>query len=176
MPEPTLGEVAKTQFVTVSETPIYVTKPDGNVTEILLKGASKRGSEGLDNAVVLMRERSRRRGEDEYLKPLDNLNALEQVDWDKVGGLSYIDADGAHIITKDNLSLEKPDEVPSPQPATVVQGGTSTREPRAVLEKLTGTPTLTIVGLKAYEVRAHDLADKSMQLPPSETINFLKKM
>ena len=169
MPEPTIGELPQTKFVTVAETPLYVTKPDGDVTEITLKSASKRGAEGLDNAVLLMRQKSRRRGEDEYLKPLDNLNDLEQVDWDKVGGLRYQDADGEHVITKDQLSLESGSGLRGPQGLTPDAPALSPDAPaaRSVLESVAGVPTLTIVGLKAYEVRAHDLADKSMQIKMS---------
>lgn len=168
MPEPTLGELPQAKFVTVAETPVYVTKPDGEISTITLKGASKRGTEGLDNAVLLIRQKSRRRGEDEYLKPLDNCNDLEQVDWDKVGGLSYIDADGEHVITKDQLSLEPPESASQltsdVKTAPTSEVSSTAVAARSVLESVAGTPTLTIVGLKAYEVRAHDLADKSMQL------------
>ena len=176
MPEPTIGELPQTKFVTVSETPIYVKEPDGEVRTVTLRGASKRGAEGIDNAVLLMRQKSRRRGEDEYLKPLDNLNDLEQVDWDKVGGLQYKDAEGEHIITKDQLSLEKSQLTSDVKAPSTSEVSSTAVAARSVLESVAGVPTLTIVGLKAYEVRAHDLADKSMQLPRSETTDFLRKM
>lgn len=169
MAEPTLGELPQAKFVTVAETPVYVTKPDGEISTITLKGASKRGTEGLDNAVLLLRQKSRRRGEDEYLKPLDNLNDLEQVDWDKVGGLRYTDAEGEHDISKDKLSLTPAQ--PQPSIPSVPEG-----EARSVLESVAGLPTLTIVGLKAYETRAYDLAAKSMQLKPNEAANIIGRL
>src|SRR3989344_4866641 len=174
MPEPTIGELPQTKFVTVGETPVYITKPDGQVDQIVLKGAAKRGA---DDPVVLIRQSSRRRGEDEYLKPLDNLNDLEQVDWEKVGGLQYKDADGEHIILKDQISLEKPKLDKLDQLDQLDK--TKTSEPtaaRAVLENISGAPTLTIVGLKAYETRAHDLAAKSMQLKPKEVANIFERL
>lgn len=190
MPEPIQpAESLQPQRLTVGETPVYLKKPleiDGKqVTELTIKGESARRKDGIDSSVLLLKDQSRRRGEEGqvFVKPLTNVSAMEEVDWDKVGGIQYTMPDGSvHTITKDQLSLTQPDFSPSlplsptpdlpisPSPALPLSP-TPSREPalaRSILETYSGEPTtLTIVGLKAYETRAHDLADKAMQLKTS---------
>ncbi len=198
MAEPIATELPQPQRLTVGETPVYFKKPlevnGQQVSELTIKGASTRGKDGIDSSVLLINEQSRRRGEEgqAFAKPLTNVSAMEEVDWEKVGGVQYTMPDGSiHTITKDQLSLVKPElqalpttpssqETPIEQPASLPQspsreaGSGSARqfpEPklaRSILETYSGEPTtLTIVGLKAYETRAHDLADKAMQLKTS---------
>lgn len=187
MPEPITPEQIQPQRLTIGETPVFFTSPlevnGQQVTQLTLQGERARGKDGLENAVLLIKEQSRRRGEEgvAFSKPLTNVNAMEEVDWDKIEGLQYTSPDGSvHTIPKEQLSLTKPEETPIQRPLlTIATPPTptpeletqptkpTTAEPklaRSILEKYSGEPTtLTIVGLKAYETRAHDLAAKSMQ-------------
>ena len=180
--EPVTGELPKPTFLSVGETPIYLSSPlevnGQQVTQLTIKGTAKRAAGGIDSAVILLEEPSRRRGEEgqKFLKPLTNLNEMEEVDWNKVGGIRYAMPDGSlHTIAKNQLSLEKPaldQSKATPAPSTPdvsavapVEAGTKA-EPklaRTILESYNAPKSLTIVGLKAYEVRAHDLADRAMQ-------------
>lgn len=182
MAEPITPEQLQPQRLTVGETPVYLTSPlevnGQQVTQMTIRSERSRSKDGLENAILLIKEQSRRRGEEgvAFSKPLVNINDMEEVDWDKVEGLQYTSPDGAiHTIPKDQLSLVKPEEAPS-RPLEEVAAPTHEPTPiaptpqsepklaRSILEKYTGEPTtLTIVGLKAYETRAHDLAAKSMQ-------------
>lgn len=176
MPEPVTTELPQPQRLTIGETPVYLLSPlevnGEQVAQMTIRGQRSRGKDGLESAVLLIKEQSRRRGEEgqSFGKPLPNVNDMEEVDWDKVKGLQYTAPDGAiHTIAKDQLSLEKPifdkldkldklDKSGTPEPTLA----------RKILETYSGAPTtLTIVGLKAYETRAHDLADKAMQLKTS---------
>lgn len=205
MVEPINTEQLAPLRLTVGETPVYLKNPldvDGKqVTELTIKGTSTRGKDGIESSVLLLKDQSRRRGEEgqTFTKPLTNVSAMEEVDWEKVGGVQYAMPDGSvHTITKDQLSLIKPSPERSPQSplpavASAKEGqsplpadlsavasakveasakeGPSSSEPalaRSILETYSGEPTtLTIVGLKVYETRAHDLADRAMQLKTS---------
>ncbi|MBI5620415.1 hypothetical protein HY949_01410 [Candidatus Gottesmanbacteria bacterium] len=205
MPEPiTPTELPNPQRLTVGETPVYLKKPlvvDGQeITEFTIKGARQRTEKGVGSAMIVMEEKSRRRGEEgkPFTKMLDNVNAMEEVDWENVSAITFMDETGAkrHLLTRDQLSLVKPEmktqpeavldiakipKIPeTPQPSLSPESPPSPdvspialakREPklaRRILETYSGEPTtLTIVGLKAYETRAHDLADKAMQLKTS---------
>lgn len=189
MPEPITPELAQPQRLTIGETPVYLKSPlqiDGQeVAQLTVKGAGTRSPDGLGSAVVLMKTPSLRRGEEgqDFLKSLGNVNDMEEIDWEKIGGIQWTAPDGSiHTITKDQLSLAKPEETPSrplqevtsppPSPEQASPSPTvQAPEPklaRKILETYSGEPTtLTIVGLKAYETRAHDLADKAMQLKTS---------
>ncbi|MBI4066524.1 hypothetical protein HY411_02300 [Candidatus Gottesmanbacteria bacterium] len=189
MAEPITPELPQPQRLTIGETPVYLTSPlevnGQQVTQLTLRGARGRGNNGLESAVLLLKEQSRRRGEEgqSFAKPLTNVNDMEEIDWEKVGGIQYTMPDGTvHTITKEQLSLVKPEETPvrplqevaSPTPSPEQPPSPPTvqaPEPklaRKILETYSGEPTtLTIVGLKAYETRAHDLADKAMQLKTS---------
>lgn len=195
MPEPIVPtELLQPQRLTIGETPVYLTSPlDVNgqpVTQLTIQGERTRGKNGIDSSVLLIKEKSRRRGEEgvAFSKPLVNVNAMEEVDWDKVEGIQFTGPDGAvHTIPKEQLSLTKPKETPRPletlatpappPEAPILPDQPTTREPklaRSILEKYSGEPTtLTIVGLKAYETRAHDLAAKSMQVKPEAAKDIL---
>ncbi|MEK7543928.1 MAG: hypothetical protein AAB557_03605 [Patescibacteria group bacterium] len=193
MPEPIApAELPEIKRLTIGETPVYLKSPlevnGQQITEVTIKGASTRGKDGLESSVLLLQDLSHRRGEEgqKFIKPLTNVSAMEEVDWNKVGGLQYTMPDGSiHTITKDQLSLEKPTTdtfvksdsldpstiAPAPDLSPVVPPNETRAEPklaRSILETYSGEPTtLTIVGLKAYETRSHDLADKAMQLKTS---------
>ncbi|MDP1721618.1 MAG: hypothetical protein Q8L37_00245 [Candidatus Gottesmanbacteria bacterium] len=208
MPEPITSELPKPQRLTVGETPVYLKKSlvvgGQQVTEITIKGARQRTEKGVGSAMIIMAEKSRRRGEEgkPFTKMLDNINEMEEVDWEKVSAITLTDTDGStrHLLTRDQLSLVKPEtretqaaqggpespvspttpteaqsvspEIPQP-PSREVGSGSARQSPepklaRRILEQYSGEPTtLTIVGLKAYETRSHDLADKAMQLKTS---------
>lgn len=187
MPEPITPEQIQPQRLTIGETPVFFTSPlemnGQQVTQLTIQGERTRGKEGLESAVLLIKEKSRRRGEEgvAFSKPLANVNTMEEVEWEKIEGIQFTGSDGAvHTIPKEQLSLTKPEETPNERPLeTIATPPTptpelvtapekpTTAEPklaRSILEKYSGEPTtLTIVGLKAYETRAHDLAAKSMQ-------------
>ncbi len=196
MPEPITPELTQPQRLTIGETPVFFTSPlevnGQQVTQLTLQGERTRGKDGLESAVLLIKEQSRRRGEEgvAFSKPLTNVNAMEEVDWDKVEGLQYTNPDGTvHTIPKEQLSLVKPEEpssrvleevaAPTHEPTPIIPTPQST-EPklaRSILEKYSGEPTtLTIVGLKAYETRAHDLAAKSMQSKHEAPKNILRAL
>ncbi len=191
MPEPIVPtELLQPQRLTIGETPVYLTTPlevDGKqVTQLTIKGASKRTDNGVDSAVIIMEEKSRKRGEEgkPFTKILDNINEMEEVDWAKVAAITFTDEGGTkrHLITKDQLSLTKPEESTQASARTLLAAsqGESLQEPklaRSILEKYSGEPTtLTIVGLKAYETRAHDLAAKSMQVKPEAPKDILRAL
>ncbi len=175
--------------VIIGETPIYLSAAHriGNedISAITILGAGKRANEGVGSAVPLVNEVSRKKGEEGLMvdKPLTNLNDFDEVAWDKISGLQWTDESGvAHTIPKDQLSLTPAEEVQteagltpapeatpevSPEPKLTLPEKPAVlpaKEARGVLETITEDPnTITIVGLKAYETRALDLADRSMQ-------------
>lgn len=203
-PTPQSPEAPKPQSIIVGETAIYLTTPQQitgkEISYITILGADKRANNGVDSAIPLVKEASRKKGEEGKLidKPLTNVNAFDEIPWDKLSGVQWTDETGTpHIITKESLSLEPktaaaappnesaavpaagietPVETPvdAAQPATEqptptapepeVPTPTPTKNAREILETLKEDPnTITIVGLKAYETRALDLADRSMQ-------------
>lgn len=205
-PTPQSPEAPKPQSIIVGETAIYLTTPQQitgkEISYITILGADKRANNGVDSAVPLVKEASRKKGEEGKLidKPLTNVNAFDEIPWDKLSGVQWTDEAGTpHIITKESLSLEPKTAAAAPpkapesagvpasgietpvetsvdaaQPATEqpaptapepeVPTPTPTKNAREILETLKEDPnTITIVGLKAYETRALDLADRSMQ-------------
>jgi hypothetical protein len=205
-PTPQTPEAAKPQSIIVGETAIYLTTPQQitgkEISYITILGADKRANNGVESAVPLVKEASRKKGEEGKLidKPLTNVNAFDEIPWDKLSGVQWTDETGTpHIITKEALSLEPkaaaapapetpeasstpimgtetPAETPvvTPEPAVEqpspvatqaeTPAPTPTKDAREILETLKEDPnTITIVGLKAYETRALDLADRSMQ-------------
>lgn len=204
LPRPQSPEAAKPQSIIVGETAIYLTTPQQitgkEISYITILGADKRANDGVGSAVPLVKEASRKKGEEGKLidKPLTNVNAFDEIPWDKLSGVQWTDEAGTpHVITKESLSLEpKTAAAPTPkapevagtpvaatetpveaaavteqpaveQPAPAVPEAptpTPTKDAREILETLKEDPnTITIVGLKAYETRALDLADRSMQ-------------
>ncbi len=178
-PQPAAAEAlaGKPLSLIVGETPIYLTTPvhvgEQDVPSLTILSADKRSNDGVGSAVPLVKEASRKKGEEGMMvdKPLTNLNAFDEVSWEKVSGLQWTDTAGeVHTIPKEELSLAPVPEkeaVTQPEPKVTepekpfIQ---PTKEARSVLETLTEDPnTITIVGLKAYETRALDLADRSMQ-------------
>lgn len=166
MAEPITPELTQPQRLTIGETPVYF-----NGQQLTLQGERARAKDGVESAVLLIKEKSRRRGEEgvAFSKPLVNVNAMEEVDWEKIEGIQYTMPDGTvHTITKDQLSLVKPEDLKRSHPAPQGETFQEPKLARSILEKYSGEPTtLTIVGLKAYETRAHDLAAKAMQLKTS---------
>lgn len=214
-------EIGKQQSIIVGETPIYLSQPQliggKDISYITILPAEKRSNDGVGSVIPLVKELSRKKGEEGKLvdKPLTNLNAFDEVPWDKISGLQWSDEqNAAHVITKDMLALEPqapttpaakqetPVQVPQEPAATgetAIHQGSPTESPtqtpeapasatpeqpipeaptpevvppeptpakgaREILETLTEDPNvITIVGLKAYETRALDLADRSMQ-------------
>ena len=182
-------EAALPKSVIIGETPIYLSAAHRIGTEdisaITILGAGKRANEGVGSTVPLVNEVSRKKGEEGLMvdKPLTNLNDFDEVAWDKISGLQWTDESGvAHTIPKDQLSLTPveaqqstadavqaaetaPEMAPEPKLTLPEKPPVlPAKEARGVLETITEDPnTITIVGLKAYETRALDLADRSMQ-------------
>lgn len=142
MAEP-IPEVPKPQVIVIGETPIYVKVPAtvGNETvrSFTVLGKDQRAGSGGGSAVILTREPSRKKENRGQLIEKENLNfdRMDTKNWDEIAGIRFRDEAGNAIdIPKEQLSLTPSSE-----------------------EK----PTITIVGLRAYEGRALDLADRSMQ-------------
>lgn len=192
IPQQPRPEAPVPQPVVVGETPIHLVTPirigETDVTSLTVLGAEKRTNNGIGSTVPLVSELSRKKGEEGQMvdKPLTNLNDFDEVSWDKISGLQWTDETNVtHTIPKEGLSLS-PTEPVAPNPAetsTLSEPGDGSetqqekkltlpetapvlpaKEARNVLETLTENPnTITIVGLKAYETRALDLADRKMQ-------------
>lgn len=182
IPQQPHPETLLPQSVIVGETPIHLATPvkigEQEITSVTVLPAEKRANDGVGSIVPLVSEASRKKGEEGLMvdKPLTNLNDFDEVSWDKISGLQWTDETGAnHVIGKSELSLTPFAEVPgeqavepiAPEPKLTLPETPPvlpTKEARNVLESLTEDPnTITIVGLKAYETRALDLADRSMQ-------------
>lgn len=199
-PIPKPEQLAPKQLI-IGETKIYLATPQiingQEVSELTIQSADKRGIEGANSSVLLVREASRKKGNEGVMvdKPMMNLNEFDEVSWDKITGIQYQDASGnPQMIAKDQLSLEPPAtqnselesqnaEVTSQsteQPETFTTQPEIIPEPapqkpqdmplpsperaRGVLENISEDPnTITIVGLKAYQARANDLAERKMQ-------------
>lgn len=176
-PIPPIPEQPKPQQLIVGETKIFLKTPqmihDQDVSELTIQSADKRGIEGASSSVLLTREASRKKGSEGQIvdKPMMNLNDFDEVSWDKVSGIQYQDTAGnPQTIAKENLSLEKPTFAEAtvgmpvePQPEIPPTLPTPERA-RAILETIKEDPNIiTIVGLKAYETRAKDLAERHMQ-------------
>lgn len=153
-----------------------------DITSLTILGADKRANEGVGSVVPLINEASRKKGEEGLMvdKPMTNLNDFDEVPWEKVSGLQWTDETGmTHVIPKEDLSLTPPEAAPEgvmnepmeiapePEPKLTLPEKPPVlpaKEARDVLEALTEDPnTITIVGLKAYQTRANDLAERSMQ-------------
>lgn len=204
-------EAPKPKQLIIGETPVYFSTPqeiDGKTIEsFLILDSDTRASalSGIGTSTILMKEPSRKRGEKNVLvdKPLLHTNKMDPVDWDKVSGIRYTDANNEiHDIPKEQLSLDPTTSTPEAglrgtSPASlsrsesadgvvenmqqetlsvdavepvvdILEAAQKQKESpvlaRAVLETLQENPnTITIVGLKAYETRARDLAARSMQ-------------
>ncbi len=179
-------EIPQPQSVFVGETPIYLRNPQKmgseDITSLTILGADKRATEGVGSTVPLINEASRKKGEEGMMvdKPMTNLNDFDEVPWEKVSGLQWTDETGmTHVIPKEDLSLTPPEAspegimnepmemAPEPEPKLTLPEKPPVlpaKEARDVLETLTEDPnTITIVGLKAYQTRANDLAERSMQ-------------
>jgi len=184
IPQQPRPEALKPQTVIIGETPIYLTTPvrigETDVTSLTIPGADKRANDGIGSTVPLVSELSRKKGEEGQMvdKPLTNLNDFDEVSWDKISGVAWTDESGTtHTISKEDLSLTPAEQIPAevlPESAEMPTEPKLTlpekppalpaKEARNVLETLTEDPnTITIVGLKAYETRALDLADRKMQ-------------
>ncbi|MEK7578090.1 MAG: hypothetical protein AAB492_05815 [Patescibacteria group bacterium] len=177
-------EALKPKQIIIGETPVYFTTPqiiDGNTVEqFVINDNDTRANSltGIGTATILMKESSRKQGERGILidKPLLYTNKMDPVDWDKVSGIRYTDANNEiHDIPKDQLAFDPPSheatagtenqlpvEIPiQEEPVTDILEAANARN---VLENLKEDPnTITIVGLKAYETRARDLAARKMQ-------------
>ena len=157
---------------------MYLTTPQQitgkEVTYLTILGAEKRANDGVGSVIPLVKELSRKKGEEGKLidKPLTNLNDFDEIPWGKVSGLQWTDESGTqHTIPKDQFSLTPVENaIPGINPTDSGNLGEQktpvlpAKGAREILEILTEDPNLiTIVGLKAYETRALDLADRSMQ-------------
>lgn len=222
-------EIPIPQQIVVGETPLYLKTPinvgDTEVTSVVIQSSDKRSASGVESSMLVVREPSRKKGEEGQIidKPVMHVDTMDQMAWDKISGIQWTDEAGvAHIIPKEELTLEKPATqetvapeaavetpkteaatAPEPLPAeapaapeapTTDEAGnpvqtetaapaepiveptakapvgvtppapTPSKEARKILETLQEDPnTITIVGLRAYETRALDLADRSMQ-------------
>jgi hypothetical protein len=193
MPDPIPSpEAAPQPKITIGETPIYLATPqkigEATVTSVMIQSADKRANAGEGSAVILTREASRKKGEEGLLidKPMNNVNNFDEVDWNSISGVRLTDEAGNHIdVPKESLTLTKPETITAETP----EGTTPPAEMSAeipveapleapVVEEKPPLPpiarevlsnlqqegnVITIVGLKAYETRALDLADRSMQ-------------
>lgn len=172
IPQPPNPETGKPQSIIVGETVIYLTTPQQitgkKVSYITILGAEKRANDGVGSVIPLVKELSRKKREEGKLvdKPLTNLNAFDEIPWEKISGLQWTDEQGApHQISKDMLTLNPQEASAAPaKPEAANPKLTPAKGAREILETLTEDPNIiTIVGLKAYETRALDLADRSMQ-------------
>ncbi len=237
MPDPIPNqEIPSSLNIVVGETPLYLKTPQKiggqEVTSLIIQATDKRGAAGIDSSVLLVKEPSRKKGEEGAIidKPVNHVDPMDQMAWDKVSGVQWTDETGvSHIIPKEELSLNQPvpdaeemtgtepkaegadglsmtanekqtepaqpvagslseapvQEPPTEKPAETVGSQFETQQPevmpeatppveplpkvtpakaREVLSSLTEDPnTITIVGLRAYETRALDLADRAMQ-------------
>ncbi len=191
LPQPT-AEIPKPQTLVVGETLLYLTIPqkigDTEIQSLTILPADKRANDGVGSIVPLVKEVSRKKGQEGLMvdKPLTNLNNFDEISWDKISGLQWTDESGAsHVISKDEFALSPSEKAVASGPAELSDAGNlgdlekpreekiqlpekapilPTKEARDVLATLSEDPnTITIVGLKAYETRALDLADRSMQ-------------
>lgn len=108
-------EVPKSPAIVVGETPIYLKEPmkvDGvDVSSLVIQSGDKRGASGINSSVLLVKEPSRRKGEEGKIidKPVIHVDTMDEMSWDKISGVQWTDESGvAHMIPKDALSLEKP--------------------------------------------------------------------
>lgn len=183
LPQPPLAqpELPKSPQLIIGETPIYLSTPitiDGQeVHSFTVLGKDQRGPSGIGSATIVTQEPSRKKGERGQLVDKVNLNfdRMDAKEWDEISSIQWTDEAGvAHTIEKDQLSLTPPEkldipvvpQVPDLSPEALAKGEKTQEAPlaRAVLETLTEDPnTITIVGLKAYQARANDLAERSMQ-------------
>lgn len=184
IPQQPRPEAGLPQTVIIGETPVHLRSPvkigETEITSLTIPGAEKRANDGVGSAVPLVSELSRKKGEEGQMvdKPLTNLNDFDEVAWDKISGIAWTDETGAtHTIPKEQLSLTPGEQLPADAPVETMDAAPEpkltlpekpmvlpAKEARGVLETLTEDPnTITIVGLKAYETRALDLADRSMQ-------------
>lgn len=181
IPQQPRPEANLPRTIIIGETPLYLATPiktaDAEINSLTILGAEKRANEGIGSATPLVSELSRKKGEEGQMvdKPLTNLNDFDEVSWDKISGITWTDETGAtQIIPKEQLSLTPVEQIAAETPPESAPEPKLTlpekpmvlpaKEARGVLENLTEDPnTITIVGLKAYETRALDLADRSMQ-------------
>lgn len=181
-PIPQQPEIPQGGSIIVGETPIFLTTPTKmggrEITSFVIKSSKDRGPAGISSSVVLMREPNRKKGEEGTLidKPMIHTDPRQEIPWEKVSGIQWTDETGTvHKIGKEELSLNPPEssssfEVPDlgDQNAVNDQPEPFEKPPqsraRELLSTLTEDPnTITIVGLRAYETRALDLADRAMQ-------------
>lgn len=111
-PIPKPEQIIPKQLI-VGETKVYLTSPQlingEEVSEITIQSADKRGIEGANSSVLLVREASRKKGNEGVMidKPMMNLNDFDEVSWDKITGIQYQDSAGnPQMIAKDQLSLD----------------------------------------------------------------------
>lgn len=180
----------------VGETVVYLKSPvrmgGTDVTSIVIQPAEKRGAAGANSSVLLVKEPSRKKGEEGTIidKPVTNVDPMDEMSWDKISGIQWTDETGViHSIAKEDLALSDPKESPVVLPTNTTEALSTEpvmTEPQAeqttnlsnqsepikqvpahareILSTLTEDPnTITIVGLRAYETRALDLADRAMQ-------------
>ena len=121
IPQPPYPEIGKPQSIIVGETAIYLTTPQQitgkEVSYITILGAEKRANDGVGSVIPLVKELSRKKGEEGKLvdKPLTNLNDFDEIPWEKVSGLQWMDEQGApHQISKDTLTLNPQETSASP--------------------------------------------------------------
>lgn len=172
-PMPNSSELQPKPKIVVGETPIYLTTPirigGRDIDSFVIQPADTRGEAGINSSVILMREPSHKKGEEGVLvdKPMVHTDPMQEIPWEKVSGIQWTDETGTtHVITKEDLALaprpeaSDPGDVSDKQPETIKPPARA----REVLSGLIEDPnTITIVGLRAYEARALDLADRAMQ-------------
>lgn len=132
-PIPKPEQVIPKQLI-VGETKVYLTSPQlingEEVSELTIQSADKRGIEGANSSVLLVREASRKKGNEGVMvdKPMMNLNDFDEVSWDKITGIQYQDAAGnPQMIAKDQLSL---DPVEKPIAKDASESMTTSEEPK----------------------------------------------
>jgi hypothetical protein len=191
LPQPQKPELQPAPQLIVGETPVYLTTPiqigDQDVQSFVIHDTANRAIEGINSAVLMTAEESHKKGQRGVMEPKINLNLDPGTpfDWGKVTGVQWQDGTGViHIIPKEDLSITQPADLaekPTPSESSDLNHvsdlsslsnlenktqKTDSLIARDVLEGLTENPNvITIMGLKAYETRALDLADKSIQHP-----------
>src|SRR5690349_20939983 len=104
LPQPANPEIPKAPPIIIGETPIYLKSPtminDQPVESFVVQSADKRAATGIGSSVLLVKEPSRKKGEEGKIidKPVLHIDNFDEFAWEKISGIQYTDEQGAQHI------------------------------------------------------------------------------
>lgn len=187
IPPQSQPEAQPIKRIIIGETPIYLptmnTIGGKDIQSFVIQSADKRGVSGINSSVLLIKEASRKKGEEGVMidKPVTHVDPMDEISWDKISGIQWTDETGvSHIIPKEQLSLTNQNETPAQnaekrkQTADTNDGSTENAEPKDTMQQSDSEGTLSEEIPKESTTPEIPTAEPPTEFPTEETPDSVK--